>query len=155
QLGAAPGALQFRYGEHGKPELIDAPPLHFNVAHSECHGLFAVAADAVGAIGIDIEVLRDVADADAIAERFYSAADRAALAALPAADRSAAFLRCWTRKEAYVKGLGLGLAQPLDREPASGWRLDDVSQPPVYAAAVAHCGAAAPRVEAWQAHAFG
>jgi len=38
---------------------------------------------------------------------------------LPAAERQAAFFRCWTRKESFVKALGLGLSFP--------WRGFDVS----------------------------
>ena len=49
-----------------------------------------------------------------LARRNFSALERAALEALPAADQPAAFFSCWTRKEAFVKALGEGLSHPLD-----------------------------------------
>src|SRR3546814_6405959 len=58
--------------------------------------------------GIDLERQRPRARALEIAERYFSADEAAALAALPAADRSVAFLELWTAKEAVLKALGRG-----------------------------------------------
>ena len=59
---------------------------------------------------MDIELLRPMPDADALAETYFSAAERRALAALPQQARDAAFLCCWTRKEACLKATGMGLS---------------------------------------------
>jgi len=113
-LDAEPERLGFAEGAHGKPELA-APGgsgLRFNLSHS---GELALCAVARGReLGVDIEQARELADAEAMARRFFSAAENAALAALPDAERLGAFFRCWTRKEAYLKAVGAGLLQALD-----------------------------------------
>jgi 4'-phosphopantetheinyl transferase len=163
RLGVEPGRIRFEYGPRGKPRLAgpDAP-VRFNVAHSGGHGLVVVSATAD--VGADLEVVRPLADAMAIAERHFSPDERSRLLALPAAEREVAFFRCWTRKEAYIKGLGEGLAHPLDAfsvglEPAgtvtlvdaggaspgaATWSLHDVSSLPAYAAAIAARSGTAP-----------
>ena len=127
--GAKAASLSFRYGAHGKPALPDQGEegLRFNVSHSEDRALIAVARGRE--VGVDLERLRPVADAERIAERFFSVPERDALRALPPAARSEGFLTCWTRKEAYVKARGEGLSHPLDafavsvapRSPARLW----------------------------------
>jgi 4'-phosphopantetheinyl transferase len=111
-LGSAPEAVRFEYGERGKPRLAEGG-LEFNVSHS---GELALAAVTAGVeVGVDVEAVRGMEDALRISERFFSAAERVVLAACPAAERDAAFFRCWTRKEAYVKAVGDGIALGLDR----------------------------------------
>jgi len=100
-LGRHPAALRFRYGPAGKPRLEDAPALHFNCAHSD--GL-ALIATAETEIGVDLERVVDVPELEAIAARFFSPAERAAI------DDIEAFYRCWVRKEAYLKARGTGLS---------------------------------------------
>jgi len=67
------------------------------------------------AVGVDIEQIRVVDEAATIAQRFFSKAEHAELCTLPESDRSLAFMRCWTRKEAYLKATGDGLSAPLDQ----------------------------------------
>jgi 4'-phosphopantetheinyl transferase len=99
--------LRFAADPNGRPRLIGEFPFDFNLSHSGALALIGVAAR--GPIGADIEVLRPVEDADAIASRVFSASEAAAIAAVDPAQRDRAFLTCWTRKEAFLKALGLGL----------------------------------------------
>jgi 4'-phosphopantetheinyl transferase len=85
--------------------------LHFNLAHS---GELALVAVAEGCeVGVDVERLRPVRHCDEIAERYFSTGERDAVGAAEPALRSAAFLRCWTAKEAVLKAIGTGLGHPL------------------------------------------
>ena len=141
RLGAAPRALEFIYSEHGKPAL--APryegDLRFNLSHCEDVAVYAFA-DAAE-VGVDVEAVRRLDDADEIAMRVFSPRERVAYLRLPEGERPWGFFRCWTRKEAFVKALGSGLSHPLedlDVSPApEGWMLHSFVPGPGLVAAVA------------------
>jgi 4'-phosphopantetheinyl transferase len=94
----------------GKPFLADRPDVQFNVSHSDDRAVLAVARRAVG---VDLEKMREIEDAPNLAARWFGPSEIRALLAFPVATQSEAFLRCWTRKEAFVKGKGAGLRMPL------------------------------------------
>lgn len=110
-LGRALEPDEIAQGEHGKPWLPSAPGLHFNLAHSG--ELALVALSQRGPIGVDVERIEARASLLELAERFFSARESAALRALPEQERTVAFFRCWTRKEAFVKAVGAGLSMGL------------------------------------------
>ncbi|MGH2538787.1 MAG: 4'-phosphopantetheinyl transferase family protein [Candidatus Promineifilaceae bacterium] len=114
-LALEPGRLAFSYTAYGRPLLAATyagSGLRFSLSHSQ--GLFLLGVTRWREIGLDVEFLRRLPDAEKIAGRFFAAGERAALGRLPAADREEAFFRLWTCKEAYIKALGSGLFQPLD-----------------------------------------
>lgn len=107
-MGVHGEALVFAAGPFGKPALVGAGAgLHFNLSHSG--GIALVALSATGEIGVDVEVPRRLDDANALAAAHFTADEARALAALPALARAPAFLTGWTRKEACLKALGVGL----------------------------------------------
>jgi 4'-phosphopantetheinyl transferase len=106
-LGRDPRQLAFAYGPRGKPTLVGDDGLRFNVAHS--HGLALLAVARARDLGVDLERVRPLPAAEAIARRFFSPRERGALDALPPGRRLDAFLSLWTRKEAYLKATGGGL----------------------------------------------
>lgn len=115
-LGIEPSQLQFCYGRRGKPALAataGGSKLSFNLSHSQGLALYAVTRDRE--IGIDIEHVRPMAEAEQIAERFFCVQENAVFRALPPNQKQEAFFNCWTRKEAYLKAIGDGLARPLDQ----------------------------------------
>ncbi|MBN1891064.1 MAG: 4'-phosphopantetheinyl transferase superfamily protein [Thermoflexales bacterium] len=113
-LGLEPERVCFRYGPRGKPRLADVDDApRFNLAHSHELALYAFALDRE--IGVDLEHVRPMPDAGQIAARFFSPGENAAWLALPESQRLEAFFNCWTRKEAYLKACGDGLARPLDQ----------------------------------------
>lgn len=107
ETGLASAALRFEAGRHGKPRLTAVGAPSFNLTHSGDVALLAIAPR--GEIGIDAEVLREVGRAIDLAERHYTPAEQAELAAAPPARRDRAFLQVWTRKEAVLKAVGSGL----------------------------------------------
>jgi 4'-phosphopantetheinyl transferase len=114
-LNHPPHELQFGRTERGKPFLItpDANELMFNVSHSHELAIYAVMRN--HEIGVDVEHLRPMPDAEQIAMRFFSASEQTTLLALPPEERTRAFFACWTRKEAFIKAIGEGLYYPLDQ----------------------------------------
>ena len=155
-LTLAPAAVRFQYGPQGKPALPpDGEPLVFSVSHSGELGICAVARQ--GALGADVERVRPLDDALAIAERFFSPAERAALRTLQPPALETGFFTAWTRKEAFIKALGEGLSHPLadfdvtllpdeparllrvagDDEAPTRWRLTPLDPAPGYVAALA------------------
>lgn len=89
---------------------VEAAPW-FNLSHS---GRVAILAVARQPVGVDIEEVRPLPDAYTVARRFFSAAEREALSALRADRWLRGFYSCWTRKEAFIKGIGDGLSRPLE-----------------------------------------
>jgi 4'-phosphopantetheinyl transferase len=159
RLRIPPSAVEFVETEYGKPRLA---PVHrsadveFNLSHSGILALYAFTSGR--AVGVDVELIREVPDAEDLAERFFSPTETASLRALPLDRRSLAFLACWTRKEAFIKALGLGLSCPLDAfdvtidpdaparitrmdervDRVSNWAMQAFTPYPCYVAAVAY-----------------
>jgi len=110
-----PEDLAFFNGEHGKPALAarwNETGVMFNVSHSV--GLALVAVCRSRDVGVDVEHQgRDVKNMLQLARRFFSEREYEQISALPEAQQRAVFLRCWTRKEAFVKALGTGLTFSL------------------------------------------
>ncbi|HMJ90086.1 MAG TPA: 4'-phosphopantetheinyl transferase superfamily protein [Candidatus Acidoferrum sp.] len=104
-----PTALQFTYGPHGKPALSDTSlRLHFNASHSS--NVVAFAFTRVGEIGVDIELIRHAMPRQhEIAEKHFSPGEFNQLQSLLETERTEAFFRCWTRKEAFLKARGDGV----------------------------------------------
>lgn len=168
-LGAAlkisPKAVQFVYGDRGKPGVVqnarDGRRLRFNLSHSSGYAMIATAWDRE--IGIDLEAITrldpDQEHLSGLAGRVLSSREFVLWRALPDdASRHRAFLRAWTRKEAYAKATGTGvfdglrevevsldaaapersliINRPAAQAPA-GWTLYDLTAPPGFAAVLA------------------
>jgi len=109
-----PRHIHFVYGRYGKPAIdndLGMPDIRFNLSHSG--DLAVIAVSLASEVGIDIERIGTSRANMAIAERFFSPGEFAALQALPESDQVHGFFSCWTRKEAYVKGRGDGLSVSL------------------------------------------
>lgn len=108
-LGCEPVRVAFVQEAQGKPRLIGPRAgLHFNLSHSKELALLALGAG--GELGVDVEAVRaDLPGAD-LATAVLDARELEQLADLPEAAQAEPFVTCWTRKEACLKALGLGLS---------------------------------------------
>ena len=153
-----PPQLRFAEAEHGKPSLVSSAAtadVHFNLSHSADLALVAVARAAP--VGVDLEQWDDEVEHLALAERFFSEAERRALhdiAQTPGAVVGG-FFAAWSRKEAYLKATGHGitrglhhfdvslepgdarlLADRMDANAANAWAMSALDVAPNYSAAV-------------------
>jgi 4'-phosphopantetheinyl transferase len=106
-LGVRPSSVVLRRGAEGKPEL-QGSAFRVSLAHSGEVALVAVASGRE--VGVDVELLRVGTESWSLSSHALTHSERARLQALPSARRSAAFLSMWTRKEALLKAVGVGLA---------------------------------------------
>lgn len=132
--GLTDARLDFALHEKGKPYLPAAPELRFNLTHSRGMALVAAALDVD--VGVDVEWLRPVPEHRAIAERFFPPTEAAALDSVPAEDRERDFFRRWTRFEAMLKALGVGLYGAGAAIPGE-WTIEEIDAGQEFVAAVA------------------
>jgi len=109
--GNNPAEISFSYNNHGKPYLENTGKTSFNVSHSGDLGLIAVSD--LTLLGIDVEKFRRRINPKRMAKRFFSTSEQEELAGLTDSSILEGFFNGWTRKEAVIKALGLGLAMPL------------------------------------------
>jgi 4'-phosphopantetheinyl transferase len=129
-------------GPDGRPMLAGAPDQpHFSLSRSDGLALVGVADVPVG---VDVQAIPGSEIASDVL-RLLHPTERAEIASTPDA-AGARFARLWARKEAYLKGIGTGLAHELDgvyvggeTRPGSpaGWTFVDLPMPVGYVAAAA------------------
>jgi 4'-phosphopantetheinyl transferase len=138
-LNERPERLQFCYGPYGKPGLVaqhERDGIHFNVSHSQDQVLYAIAQDRQ--VGIDLEYVRRLPEANDMVERYFSSHERSVFRALARDAQLEAFFRGWTCKEAFIKATGQGFSFAPDRfdvamAPGEPARLLNVSADPAEA----------------------
>lgn len=166
-LELRPDEIEFRTGRFGQPWLPQAgEKLSFSASHSREVAIVVVGAER--RLGADIEWVHDLPDRRAVASRYFTAREQHDIHNHVDGERTRAFFRCWTRKEAFIKALGLGLQYPLDRfdvpvgplagegvvdvhDPsragAGAWRVRDLEVPEGYIAAIVHDGRSGGAIE--------
>lgn len=111
---ATPGELSFGYSTNGKPSLTGnfaKAGIHFNLAHTG--DLALVAITRIGVVGVDVEAVRPIENADELVARFFSPRENEAFQKVPEDRKPAAFFNLWTRKEALLKATGEGITRSL------------------------------------------
>ncbi|MEO1223290.1 MAG: 4'-phosphopantetheinyl transferase superfamily protein [Pseudomonadota bacterium] len=113
RLKADPHRLSVRRDERKKPYVSFGDEIYraFNVSHSYPWSLIAFADD--GRLGVDVETIRPLEDVENLARLTMAPAELEELTQAPAARQPGLFLKNWTRKEAVMKALGIGIDVPL------------------------------------------
>ena len=147
-IGQNPREVHLLYGEFGKP-FLKQERIFFNVAHSHNMGLIGISRSFP--LGVDIEQIRSFPEAQLLSEQFFS--DREKRMIRQTKEDIKVFFRIWARKEAFIKALGRGLSQSLERfdvvdesgdwieyivdpQGSESYQLRDLSVDPDYSAAL-------------------
>ncbi|MET9608681.1 4'-phosphopantetheinyl transferase superfamily protein [Streptomyces sp. NPDC006512] len=133
---------------HGRPALSPPPPpLHYSLSHS---GGVAMVGVATVPLGVDVEKLPGAETVDICSRALHPDEQKEIAEAEGGEARRQLFGQIWTRKEAFLKGLGTGLSRSPaedylgtdhDRHP-DGWTMVGVPADATHAAAVAVAGPA-------------
>jgi 4'-phosphopantetheinyl transferase len=142
--GVAPEQLSFATGAFGKPVLAGGG-LHFSLSHSSELMIVAIANVEVGC---DIERIDPDFEWRPVAERLFANNERTTLSTMSDTEARRGFFDCWTRKEAFLKAIGVGLSRRPDtfevsvgREAAilkggDGWSVADIDPADGYSGAL-------------------
>jgi 4'-phosphopantetheinyl transferase len=134
---------------HGRPEVESDQPLEFSLTHAPGLAMVALATETVG-LDVERQAGFDGSVTGSVMSMLHPA-EQAELAEIPVDGHPAATLRCWVRKEAYLKGTGMGLGAGTAADyvglgpgypvgpgtPPAGWTLQAIAVPEGYDAAVA------------------
>ena len=112
-LNMPPEHIRFDKAEYGKPYLTDYPELAFNISHSGAHLLIAVGWNCE--LGVDVELCKDRNSLAELVEKCFSPEEAGYWHRVPEAEKTREFYRFWTRKEAFVKATGRGIALGLEQ----------------------------------------
>ena len=144
----APAALALGVDTRQKPVLTASPPLWFNLSYRTKWALLAISNQ--GEVGVDVEEIRPVTGAEDLVYQLFSSAERAVLHAAKGVAWWALFYAIWTRKEAWAKMLGMGLALPFadfsvaqQRDEAVDWLVPGTGQLCGFAVDEGHAAAVA------------
>jgi 4'-phosphopantetheinyl transferase len=111
-LNEPPEKISIKKAEHGKPYLADTPGLAFNLSHSSDAMVIAVGWNC--RLGVDIESCKPRSSLAGLVEKCFAEEEIAYWSRLTEAEKTAGFYRFWTRKEAFVKATGRGIALGLN-----------------------------------------
>lgn len=130
-LGIAASEVELFDAPKGKPLLRNDSGFHFSISHSRDVSMIALTR--VAPIGVDIEQLRAVPNAEAILRRFFT--DQEIGTILSDDNRDLRFIEAWTRAEARVKVRGASVWEAATPDPTTTVR--QLHAPDGFAAAVA------------------
>ena len=107
-LNVEAGEIKLARQEHGKPYIAEDTDIVFNLSHSADKLIVAVGLQCQ--MGVDIEAIRQRDQLAALVKKCFAKEEKIYWKSLPEAEKSTEFYRFWTRKEAFVKAVGRGIA---------------------------------------------
>lgn len=112
-LNIDPREIRFWYGPQGKPYIASEQDngVRFNLSHANGIALYAVTMGSE--LGIDFEQIRCISDLGLLAKQILSSEEAVDYDKLPSKMKPEALMRCWVRKEAYLKATGEGMIRSL------------------------------------------
>lgn len=129
-------SVQILLGEHGKPYCPSPETPHFNLSHGG--GWLLLSFCQQTPVGVDLESLNRKLPTETLVKRYFSPAEQ-----LQTADGGReAFLRIWTRKEAQLKALGVGLSGGISKgcTPTANYQYIEFQPDPETLGVVAYAG---------------
>ncbi len=133
-LNQPPGQIHIKTAAHGKPFLADHPEWTFNLSHSGNHLVIAMGQHC--RLGVDIEPCKPQQNLPQLVKKCFAQSEASYWQALADSEKTTAFYRIWTIKEAFVKATGRGIALGLDQcvtdpgQPGQFLRLPPAYEPP-------------------------
>ena len=128
-------AVEFSYGDKGKPHLKSYPHIHFNLSHSN-----EVAACVISnnEVGVDVQYIKPVNDS--LARRVLTESEYAGFKSSKMPDEY--FCEIWTVKESYLKQTGKGITTEL-RDVAA----DEITDKTIYRSNDYFCCVCGPKMK--------
>ena len=112
-LNQSPEKIRIKKAEHGKPYLADYPELAFNLSHSADRWMIAMGWNC--RLGVDVEICGQRSNLSGLVNKSFSKEEATYWIQLPETQKNQAFYRTWTKKEAFVKATGYGIALGLNQ----------------------------------------
>ena len=104
-LNMQPSEISYVQGRFNKP-FLKGNPVHFNITHTR--NAFAIAISKYSYIGIDLENVNRKFDFRSVEKMIFNSKERLFISESHEEARDRFFL-LWTRKEAFLKAIGLGI----------------------------------------------
>jgi 4'-phosphopantetheinyl transferase len=110
-LGLPPDSLEFSYNQYGKPYVSGAgTKIFFNMSHSS--DVSVIGFDPASEIGVDVEKINENVDYESIISHFFTCNEISYIHSRRN-ESLRRFFEIWTRKEALLKALGIGITENL------------------------------------------
>lgn len=118
RAGVPANKLTLQVNAAGRPSL--PYPMALDVSFSSTKSIAVIAVGQRYNVGVDVEYLRPISDVAAMVDLVMTPSEAAVIRDSPSWRSHVCFLRIWTRKEAWLKGIGVGLDFPLNKISVEG-----------------------------------